>query len=232
MKKSLALVVAVLFIAGVIPAYAEVNTEIRQSISASGTLVLQSTLAVSGGPLTFNTDHTDLAITAPQTITVNFDGAQAAFQAIIVSCNNPNYTGEGNGDGLVGESDTDVSVPLFWAVFDDENEASLYQFAENDNGYIDSTYQPYLINKSPSEMTDGKVDPDQNELAYASAIWDVNGRNAKLADFPYNASGDHQLDNPRIVNNGMAYLKFAADFHNAPAQNYSTTINLDLVTIS
>ena len=72
-------------------AVAAVSSEMQQTIPASGTLVLTSVLTVTGGPLTFNANHNDLSVTAPETITVNFDGAQAAFQSIVVSCSNPEY---------------------------------------------------------------------------------------------------------------------------------------------
>ncbi len=239
------------------PAFAGVDSIIQQSISASGTLTLTSTLNVTGGPLTFTGNAQNLAVTAPGTITVEFDGASAAYQAVVITTNNTNYTGSLPGqDGMIGDN-TDHKIPLFWTVFDSFTEANIYEFDVyapnaqipnpnyidpvqtpnepeyyNVGGQIDPTYQPYVVNGTPDTLSTGDPDPDDNELSYASAIWDISGIDAKLADFPYNASGGHTSGDPRTVDDGKAYLKFATDYHNVLAQNYSTTIYLDLITVS
>ena len=248
MKKAIALLTLCMMLITCTAAQAATGIVQTVTITASGTLSLASSLSIDVTSLTLNGDANNLVVTAPEVIGVTFEGGNPAYQAITVTTANLQQINTEKRTGLVGEDGT-TTAPLSWTVFGTSAEASAYSFAvyadgetisnpnydPNDpstgdatwdvSGQLDPTYQPYLVDGRPNTLS-------EDDQSYASAIWDISGATAKLADFPENASGTHAEDDPREVTGGEAFLKFATDYTGKSGQVYTTTVYLDLITVS
>lgn len=223
-------------------AFAVTAVQKTVQITASGTLgaiTEFNAVVVDGGSVDFNSDGSNLVVTGDSLIKVTFNANAQVFKAIAVTTNN-----QGGKSGLVGASDGS-SVPLCWTVFGSVSEASAYSvdtYADGEtipnpnnpneqwdvSGQLDPTYQPYVQNTADITSL------NEDDLSYANVIWDINGMGANLADAPYSNAGpgNHDLNDPRTVDNGEAFIKLYTDYHNATPQEFGTSINLTLVTIS
>ena len=229
------------------------------SITATGSLGAVSTMSITilndtdGIPgLTFASNGSDVTVTAPETVEVSFNDNTLGFQSVIVSTDNttgtPQYTGLGTGSGLVAVNDTTVAAPLHWVIFPTQGEADPYVFTDFtsgiDIGKIDSTIQFFIVDRSdPNFDILDPLDPDY-VLGFTTVLAGVTGQIASLANAPedMNPTVDDDsdpgtpsaTDGPqRQVANGLAYMKFAADYNGQPADDYeSSTLTLDLVTLA
>jgi hypothetical protein len=106
------------------------------------------------------------------------------------------YTGSGDGAGLVGETDSNQNVPLFWTVFDEIQPAG-YSFTGN------TAVEAFVMDKKAGDFgTDGA-------LGYRTLVDSFTN----LGAFPIPG---------RINAKSPVYLYFGANFANQSNQTYST----------
>lgn len=114
--------------------YAAVTVLQSASVGAEGTLTNVSTLTVTirnsaddtvnATGLGFNAGAGATVVTSPQYLDVSYNDNTIGFQATTIKTDNrsatanPKYNGIAQGSGLVGVTDSSLTTPLSWVVFD------------------------------------------------------------------------------------------------------------------
>ncbi len=250
--------------------YAATTTLSSATIISQGTLGAVSTLDVTvrnsaddSANLTglgFNAGAGSTVVTSPQYLDVSFNDNTAGFQAVTIATNNrdvaasPKYTGPAQGSGMVGVTDTTVTSPLLWVVFDSTqingagvNGGKGYAF----NNPLKTDREYFVQDKRQGEADTG-TDWDGDGIGgakpynagFASIVFGVSNKDASLAKAPEdknptvdddsNAATPKEIDGPnRTTTDGNIKVYTATDYTGLSAQDYKTNkLLLELVTIS
>ncbi|MBI1883917.1 MAG: fibronectin type III domain-containing protein [Chlamydiae bacterium] len=119
-------------------------------------------------------------------------------------------------DGLVGVSDSQAHIPVFWVVtpqrVSDAEDTDQDGVANNYDFSGDPSEEAYLIDVTNPDL-----------YSYGNAAYKLDGFHGNLANFGGSS---------RTADEGKIYLYFGADFSYAKAQKYKTTLYVDMVTLS
>lgn len=173
----------------------------------------------AGGVLGFNGGPGATYVNSSQAIEINYDDNSIGNQAIRVVTTNP-----GDQEGMVGVTDSTVSVPLLWVVTDDP----VVRAPDNNYNFVGNTVREAFV-----------VDDNNRAVnTYANVAFSISSRNSLLANFPSSSTtdtnGDGNVDDSdfRAVTDGQLWLYFGTNYTGAPAQAYSSAnLVVELVTL-
>jgi hypothetical protein len=153
------------------------------------------------GILGFNAAAGATLVSSDQAIEIRFDNNEVGNQAVRVKTSNPS-----DAEGMIGVTDSSVTVPLMWVVTDDP-----ISDPGNNNHYVfagNTVAEAFVIDDSH---------PDVN--TYANIAFGITGDDASLSNFPT----DNGAGGFRAVSDGQIWVYFGANYTDKPAQEYRTT---------
>ena len=181
---------------------------------------------------------------ASQYLQVDFN-SNAVGARVVLRTDNKNstkpFTGTGEGAGLVGNTDSKVTVPLLWAVFDDLAPAKAFVFkGDTDASGTAKGSLPGAVERGAGEAEGLVVDKANtnyenadpsgaNVQGYATVVL-PQGTTGLLGNFPSDEDGAGPKTGLRPCTSPI-FVVVAGAFGGLTAQTYSSsTLALDLVT--